>query len=255
MSSSRSFHCRPLLGLPLAIALLGAGGARGTDTESAPALDSFEKWVAVVAVPTPAAPARVETVRPPERGPSSAARFEPMPVILGTPELPLLGAGARQASSAWGQGLNYQGIRVSVLLLDDKGAKPVAVPLSTRLKPGQRFKLRVTSTFDGVAALDQVLGTAWEAERTGQVYPAAGMSVEVKAGKATELPVGDAQYFVLDGRPANERLLLSVRHAKAVGGARSSQPAYRSDNATGSSYLQLSPAGSYPAVEQLLAGR
>ena len=244
---------RHALRLLAATAAIAASGTAMAEADSAEAFPTFEKWIRVTMAPAPAAvPARIEAVQPADKGSAVAARYEPLPVILGTPDLPLLGAGARQAASAWGHGLNFQGVRVSLLLSDGKGAKPVVAPLSTRLKPGQRFKLRLTSTFDGVAALDQVLGSAWDAERTGQVYPAAGMSVEVKSGKTVDLPIGEAQYFVLRGRPASERLLLSVRHAKAVGDARSTQAAYRSDGAQGSSYLQLVPAGAYPVVEQLL---
>lgn len=229
--------------------------AQAAVVESANAFAAFDQWVGATVVTAPAAaPSKVESLRPADKGRATGARFEPLPVIMGFPDMPLLGSGARQAGSAWGEALNYHGIHARYLLIDTKTQKVSSAPLSTRLKPGQRFKLRVTATFNGVAALDQVLGTGWDAERTGQVYPAAGMSVELKASQAVDLPVGEAQYFVLDGRRANDRLLLSVRHTKAVGDGRNTQPAYRKDNAQGSSFLQLTPKGLYPIIEQVLPG-
>jgi hypothetical protein len=53
-------------------------------------------------------------------------------------------------------------------------------------------------------------------------------------------------------QPANERLLLKVRHPRALREARSDQPAYRQDGAAASSYLQLVPRGRFPAFEQLV---
>lgn len=245
----------PVLVASLA-ALASAGAqAQAAVVESANAFGAFDQWVGATIVTAPSsAPGKVEALRPADKGGATAARFEPLPVILGFPDMPLLGSGARQAVSTWGEALNYHGIHARFLLIDGKTQKVLSAPLSTRVKPGQRFKLRITATFNGVAALDQVLGAGWNAERTGQVYPAAGLSVELKAGQAVDLPIGEAQYFMLDGRRSDERLLLSVRHAKAVGEGRSNQPAYRKDNAQGSSFLQLTPKGMFPIIEQVLPG-
>lgn len=54
-------------------------------------------------------------------------------------------------------------------------------------------------------------------------------------------------------RPANERLVVSVRHPRALDAARSDQPTYRQDSNKGSSYLQLIAQGKFPAVEQLVS--
>jgi hypothetical protein len=89
------------------------------------------------------------------KGGMAAVRFEPMPVILGTPELPLMGSGARQASTAWTDGLNYQGLHVSYVLLDAKGRQTGLWPLSKPLPAGQRFRIRITPSFDGVAGIDR----------------------------------------------------------------------------------------------------
>lgn len=228
--------------------------------DSAPAFDSFQKWLgglpagASDAVPkTPALPTEAAPLA--AKGGMAAVRFEPLPVILGAPDLPLLGSGVRQVGTTWAGGLNYQGMHASYVLLDAKGRQTGLLPLSKPLPAGQRFRIRITPTFDGVAGIDQVLGTVWDAQRTGPVYPTPGLSAEVKAGQATTLPVGPNLHFVMRGRPATERLVLQVRHAKATADTRSDQPAYRQDSGAGSSYLQLVPRGQYPLVEQVLTMR
>jgi hypothetical protein len=78
------------------------------------------------------------------------------------------------------------------------------------------------------------------------------MSVHMHAGETVDLPLEQGRFFVM-GPNANERLLLSVRHAAALGDVRTQQPAYRMDGRGGSSYLQLVPRGNAPAIEQLLS--
>ena len=70
--------------------------------------------------------------------------------------------------------------------------------------------------------------------------------------ETVDLPLEPNQYFVM-GREANERFVVSVRHPRAVDAARSAQPAYRQDVAGGSSYLQLVPRGTFPAIEQVVS--
>jgi len=253
LSTLRPIATLRVLALASGLAAAGHTLAQAPAPESAPAFSTFNQWVEtnIVTVPLPA-PASVDVQRPAAKGGAAAVRFEPLPVIVGVPELPLLGAGARAAARSWDGGLNYQGVHARFLLINDKTKAVTSVPLSTRLAPGQRFKIRLAATFDGVASLDQILGSAFDAQRSGQVYPGAGLSVEFKADKSVDLPIGENQFFVLDGRPRNERLVLSVRHAKAAGDAKTSQPAYRQESKQGSSYLQLTPRGSYPNIEQVL---
>ena len=138
------------------------------------------------------------------------------------------------------------------MVLDASGRRLESRPMGKPLRPGERFKLRITPSFDAVADVDQVRGDVWYGQRTGQVYPQQGMSVELRAGQTVDLPLDPNEYFVMDRWDATERLVLSVRHARALGDARSAQPAYRQDTARSSSYLQLVPAGQYPVIEQLI---
>ena len=229
-----------------------AANAQPAAPESAPAFTSFSAWAQTrIVTATETAPSTIESLKPAIKGGAVAVRFEPLPVINGVPELPLLGVGARNAARFWGGALNYQGLHAQYLLVDQKTRKLKAAPLSTRLAAGQRFKIRLVTTFDGVAAVDQLLGSAFDAQRSGQVYPATGTAVEIKADKAVTLPSGENQFFVLSGQPRNERLVLSVRHAAAAS-SNTTQPAYRQETARASSYLQLTPRGSLPIFEQIL---
>lgn len=239
------------------LALVAGSGLAQQDKavaiESVPAFPAFSQWVGSYVVVVPEA--AVASVRPVRVAPWEAApagsHYEPWPVILGEPEIPLLGAGARRAAQAWGAGFNYQGVHMRQVVLNARGTQRELRSMAVKPRAGERFKVRVTATFDAVADVDLVGGKAWALRRIGQFYPAQGQSVEIKAGQSVDLPLGENEYFVMD-RPADEQLVVSVRHARALGTARSSQPAYREDGRNGSHYLQLAPAGSYPAIEQLI---
>lgn len=241
------------LGLALPAAAADPAADKTVVVEHVPAFPSFERWIGrnLQALPD-TAPLQVQTV--PLVTPAAAARssYQPLPVILGLPELPLIGPGAAQAESRWSERFNYQGLLLRQVLLDARGKVGQVRSMSEAIPAGTRFKLIVSSTFDAVADIDHVVGDAWYGQRLGQVYPKRGLSVAMKAGETIELPVGANEYFVM-GQPAGERLVLSIRHPKALHDARSDQPAYRQDDRRGSSYLQLVPPGRYPAIEQLIS--
>ncbi|RZS57108.1 hypothetical protein [Sphaerotilus mobilis] len=247
-----------LQGLVLGATVVLSGVAVANDAdksvavEHVPAFPALERWVSGRVTGAIDAPlTRVQTIPLSLAGAPQAETYQPLPVILGLPELPLIGAGAGRTDSAWSAGFNYQGLALRQLVLDGKGTQHQLRPLSAGMPAGARFKLRITATFDAVAEVDQVVGDAWYGQRVGQVYPKKGMSVSMKAGETVDLPLGAQAYFVM-GRAADQRLVLSVRHPKAIGSARSAQPAYRQDGRNGSTYLQLVPSGSHPVIEQQL---
>ncbi|MES2941356.1 MAG: hypothetical protein V4772_00645 [Pseudomonadota bacterium] len=186
-------------------------------------------------------------------GNTPAASFEPAPLILGQPDLPLVGLAASQAARQWNMGLNYQGIRMSYLVVDAAGKRIEARPVSRGLAAGEYFKIRYTSSFAAVTSIDLVAGEVWRGQRLGQAWPQTGMSVQSAAGEVVELPLGGG-YFVMSSKPG-ERYVLSVRHPDAKGPSRSDQPVYRQDGERSSNYLQLLPAGKLPAIEQVLSAR
>jgi len=250
----RTARSRPARALAALVAAAAALPALAQPAE--PAVLAFERWLRVlevVPVSAPPAPA-VVAVSPPARPAPAAAPYEPWPVILGEPELPLVGAartGGSSGAAAWPASLNYQGVHVAYLMLDRSGDGVEQRPLSVAPRAGERFKLRVTPTFDAQVRVGTVTGQGWTLQRGGAFYPAQGGPVRVAAARTVDLPVERDHYFVV-GDTGAPRLLLQVQHERADESNRSRQPAYRRDQLSGTSYLQLVPAGARPAIEQLI---
>lgn len=255
---NKSFLSRSGLAIAMASAFLVAPAwaqtapAKTAVIEPVPVVPAFEQWANNMVAVLPVAPVQLSTVQVlpwAVVAPTPAVTFQARPVILGQPDLPLVGEAAAQAARSWNVGLNYQGLHMKVVSLDGAGNRQQR-PLSAPLQPGERFKIRVVATYEAVATVDKLMGEPWTSQRVGQIYPQAGMSVHMYAGETVELPLGD-QYFVAGNNPA-ERLVVSVRHPRALRDAATDQPAYRQDGATGSSYLQLAPVGKLPHIEQVL---
>ena len=211
-------------------------------------------------------PANPAPASSPVAGGSSAAAASPFycatPVILGRPDVPYATAdGQFDPARAW-SGSNYQGIQVSAVILNQNNQPVELRPLTAVFHAGEHFRLRLISTFDALAsvdayraggstAMDFVLGASvW----AGQLYPSrADQLVSLRAGEVTDLPLAGNQYFVLDGNSALERLVLNVQHPQARGAQANPQPVYRQDGPQGSSFVQLTPPGRYPALSQLIA--
>jgi hypothetical protein len=220
--------------------------------EPVAAFAAFNQWVSTLVVaPREVRAGTVEYVSW-RAEPLAETAYQPLPVILGLPELPLWRSDRAQAPRHWSPSFNYQGLYLQQLVLNAPGTLHQLRPISTPLRSGERFKLRVTPTFDAVAQVEQVTGDAWYGQRQGQVYPQAGSSVRIKAGESVDLPLEPNGYFQMN-RSAQERLLIAVRDPRAIGLTRSDQPAYRQDAGTGSSYLQLVAPGKFAAMEQLIS--
>lgn len=178
--------------------------------------------------------------------PPAPASYEPLPVIMGEPALPLLGSLTPQ-TKAWGSGFNYQGLQLKLQVLSRDGRKLQTYPASHPVKVGERFRILVTPTFDGALSIDNVAGQGWQAQRGARVFPVSGSTVALVAGEPQAVPGGEA-WFQL-GPKDSTRFVLNMRQGS--GENRSNQPAYRQDGATASHYLQLVPPGKAAAFEQL----
>ncbi|MCU0941787.1 MAG: hypothetical protein MUE35_04500 [Hydrogenophaga sp.] len=245
--------------LSAALLALGAqaqpAATKDVVVEPVPAATALSRWVdtVVIAITPPAPGTAIVTVAPPAApalgGTVGGGSYEAWPVIVGVPELPLVGATG--AGSEWAERLNYQGMHMRLLVLDADGRTHRWRSVNQPPRPGERFRIRLTATFPAVSEVGLVVGGTFASSRAGQLYPQPGMSVQLNAGETVDLPLERDRYFVI-GNPA-ERLVLSVRHPRATDAARSTQPAYRQDMGSGSNYLQLVPQGRYPAFEQLIA--
>lgn len=248
--------------VPMAMALFAAciGAAaiaqpqKTVVPESVPVDSAFSRWYLANRIEEPIRAPLAVTINPLPmlvfRTAPSGPVFEPQPVILGMPELPLIGPGASASGTAWNNGFNYQGMNVSMVVVDAAGTAREFRPLSAPVRPGDRFKIRLVATFDGYAQVDQVGGDLWAPQRLGQLYPAAGSVVQLKAGETVDLPLARNEYFVMSAEPTH-RLAVSVRDSAATVGNRSGQPLYRQDIAGSSNFLQLVPKGSRASMEFL----
>lgn len=249
-----------LVALGLNIAGTAHAQTAGTPPQKSLAIEAvapfpvFERWVTtVIVVPVEEAP---PTQAVPWAAPAVAGTpFQPRPVILGLPDLPLMGAGVTQAASSWGSSLNYQGVQMRLVVINPANGKRELRSLSTGVRQGERFKLRILSSFDGVADVDQIVGDGWALQRANRAYPGKDQSVQIKASQTLDIPVQPNEYFTFNGDRVNDRVVLSVRHAKAAGAAGSNQPVYRQEGRIASNYLQLVPRGQYPLIEQLITMR
>ncbi len=243
----------------IAIAALGTVGAvQAQDAAKTvvpvAASSPFQGLVAWLGGLVPAAatplPARMQQV--PIAAPSSASpatNFEPLPVIVGEPDVALVGPAPGPGPGGWTAALNYQGLQASIWVADKAGKDWQSRSLAAGVKVGERFKLLLTPSFDAQVQFDQILGSGWVTQRGAQVFPASG-TINLPAGQAALVPAGDQMFTIAASR--NPRFVMTVRHVKAQEGSRSQQPAYRRDAPTASHYVQLVPAGTYPWFEQVV---
>lgn len=217
-----------------------------------------------------AQPGNVSNVQPPWANsapqatagrPSGASPYYvSTPIILGQPDIPFNPGVSGGPGKEWGVGANYQGVQVSAVILNQTN-QPVEIrPLNAPFRSGERFKLRLVSTFEALASVDAYRtmaaapGTMATQAWAGQLYPPkADQVVKMRAGEMVQLPLSPAEYFTFDNQAGLDRLMLNVRHPQASGIQSNGQPVYRQDSAQGSTYMQLTPQGSYPALSQLLA--
>ncbi len=160
----------------------------------------------------------------------------------GTPQLPL---------RVDGQGENYQGVNVALVSVDANG-KPLGFrPLGSGFDAGERFKLRVLSTFDALVVLGNInpLGVS------RQIYPdKGGLAVSIPAGKEVLLPLGEKEYFMFSGATGEEKLTFTVRDPRSLESGRAAgAQVYRRDESFGSSFVQAVTPERFPVIAEAIA--
>lgn len=194
-------------------------------------------------------------------GAATSPSYSNTPIIYGKPDVPFAGGGLQTVAGASWSAANYQGVEVSVVVLNQLNQPTEVRPLSAPFHQGERFRLRVTSTFDTLVSVDSyrpgsvqrndfVLGqTAW----AGQFYPVQpDRAVGLRAGEAVSLPMGSNEYFVYATDAGIDRLVLNLRSAQAGAGAADTQPVYRQDTDQATFYTQLAEAGHFPSFSQAI---
>lgn len=147
---------------------------------------------------------------------------------------------------------NYQGMNLAVLGFDEKGQLKGLQALDQAFTSGDRIKLKVLPTFDGLMVIENINPK----EERQQIYPPRqGSVVVLKQGVEVLLPLGRDEYFQFTGITGDERLVITLRDPRAVDNAASDAKANREDTANGSNFVQETPPGTYPVIAQSLTLR
>ena len=149
-----------------------------------------------------------------------------------------------------GEGENYQGINVALVSVDAGGRPTDFRSLPDRLRAGERFKLRVTSTFDAVVVLDKI---SPEGLRS-QIYPAkTGLAAVIPAGMEILLPLGQKEYLLHTGTHSGERFAFTIRDPRSLeAGLAATMPVFRKDDRFGSNFIQEMQPNRYPVIAEAI---
>lgn len=144
---------------------------------------------------------------------------------------------------------NYQAVHVALMSFDQSGKALGFRPVNAGFRTGERFRLRVLPTFDGILTIENINPRA---ERK-QIYPSnVGDVVQIKAGMEIMLPLGKDDYFEFAGLTGNEQLVFNIRDLRAIGSTASASQVTRKDESNGSNFMQELAPGTFPVIVQAL---
>lgn len=167
----------------------------------------------------------------------------PENVVAGDPGKPVKVENGRE---------NYQGVHVSLVGFDRAGKALGFRPVTDGFRTGERFKLRVLPTFDGILVINNINPKGVDR----QIYPAqADKAVSIKSGVEIMVPLGRDEYFEFSGDSGDEKLVITVRDPQAFGAAVSQSQVFRKDENNGSNFMQEVGPATYPLISQALTLR
>lgn len=171
-----------------------------------------------------------------------ALKEGPVPenTVAGVPTTPIKVENGRE---------NYQAVHVALLNFDRQGNALGFHPVSEGFTTGQRFKLRVLPTFDGLLTIDNINPR----NERKQIYPpAAADVVQIQAGQEILIPLGKDEYFEFAGATGDDQLVVTLRDPRAFGAAASTKTVTRKDENNGSNFMQELDPNTYPVIVQSL---
>lgn len=169
------------------------------------------------------------------------AMFGAKSVVVGEPKTPLALKGGEP---------NYHAAHVAILAVDDAGRITGFRSVDQGFRTGERFKLRMIATFDGVAAIGNINPRG----EGRQIFPPQkGTAVQLRAGQEIVIPARDDEFFQFAGATGMEQLVVTIIDPRAVGVAASTSKVYRQDEAYGSNFVQEVNPGTYPVISQAIA--
>lgn len=145
---------------------------------------------------------------------------------------------------------NYQAAHIAILAVDDAGNVTGLRPVRDGFRTGERFKVRVISTFDALVAIGNVNPSGKER----QIYPPQPNTViSVKAGTEVVLPLVADQYFQFTGETGTDQLVVTLVDPRALEGKPSKARVHRQDVEFGSNFAQEVMPDTYPVISQPIA--
>jgi len=166
------------------------------------------------------------------------ASLDAPPIVVSDPDKPLVADGKKE---------NYQGVFFAIAIADPGGRTFSSRPVSDGFRTGERFKLRVLSTFGGELTIENINPRG---ERR-QIFPGrADQVVTLLPGAETLIPMDPNQFFEFTGATGREQLVVNLADPRAVGAAASRANVFRQDTKYGSNFLQEAVDGTYPNISQ-----
>jgi hypothetical protein len=159
-------------------------------------------------------------------------------VVAGDPNVPLKVEGGQA---------NYQGLHVAIMVAVDGGKRFVFRPVNEGFKSGERFKLRLVSTFGGELFLENINPRGVRK----QIYPPREKEiVMLEPNLETFLPLDQNQYFEFAESAGREQLVINFADPRAISMSASPHKVYRQDTEYGSNFVQEVAPGTYPYILQ-----
>ncbi len=142
----------------------------------------------------------------------------------------------------------YQGVFVSFVMLDKEGKAIEVRKLSDSFKSGERFKLRLISTYKAIVNIDS-LETSKQFQR---IYPEdEKLAVFVKAGQEVFLPLGNDE-FEFDLNTGLENLVLTARDPRVTDESQLPGKINRRETKDGSFYVLDMAQQQLPSLTQII---
>ncbi len=145
---------------------------------------------------------------------------------------------------------NYQAAHIAILAVDAAGNVTGLRSVKQGFNTGERFKVRVISTYDALVALGNINPSGKER----QIYPPqANTVISIKAGTEVVLPLAADQYFQFTGETGTDQLVVTVVDPRALEGKPSKKRVHRQDVDYGSNFAQEVTPDTYPVISQPIA--
>lgn len=145
----------------------------------------------------------------------------------------------------------YQGVHVALVKVDAYGKPLNFHALADGFTTGDRFKLRVLSTYDALV----VLGNITPKGVHRQIYPAVGSDVvKISGGKEVLLPLGKNEYLQFVGDVGKDQITITIRDPRSLESDKASTAkVHRRDEVYGSNFVQEVIPGRYAVIAEAIS--